>query len=353
MSNAAEDHEQQALREVVAQVVEKEIETARAEAADGGFSPTLWRHLDEAGFTLVGVAEQAGGSGGSFGDLALILTEIGHHAAPVPLAEHHVAAVALAEAGIELPPGPLTAAELTEHRLEVFADGDGWRAIGTVREVPWAAKATEVVVVGHVGEVPVLGRLPVTGDNLVTVPNIAGEPTGDVTADFVLRPAQIDLARLHDRLMVARSLMLVGAMRHVLTMTVQYASERVQFGRPINAFQAVGQQIAALAGAVEQADAAALTAIEVLASDGDPAMAALAAKICTGESAGTAAAIAHQVHGALGVTEEHGLHHLTRRLMAWRDQGGSAERAALDFGRRLIAAGPGSLWDLLTRTARQ
>ena len=69
-----------------------------------------------------------------------------------------------------------------------------------------------------------------------------------------------------------------------------------------------------------------------------------AAKVRAGDAAGQVAALAHQVHGAIGVTEEYHLHHLTRRLWAWRDEFGSERLHAVALGEALAAAGPERIW---------
>ncbi len=86
-------------------------------------------------------------------------------------------------------------------------------------------------------------------------------------------------------------------------------------------FQAVQQNLAVLAGQTAAAVAAADMAAEAVA-DGLKLLPIAAAKARTGEAAGIAAAIAHQVHGAIGFTFEHNLHFLTRRLWSWRDEFG-------------------------------
>jgi alkylation response protein AidB-like acyl-CoA dehydrogenase len=72
-----------------------------------------------------------------------------------------------------------------------------------------------------------------------------------------------------------------------------------------------------------------------------------AAKARAGEAAGTGAAIAHQVHGALGFTQEHELHRFTRRLWTWRDEFGAEAHWWRVVGSRAIAAGGDGLWPLL------
>ena len=72
------------------------------------------------------------------------------------------------------------------------------------------------------------------------------------------------------------------------------------------------------------------------------------AKSRAGEAAGIGAAIAHQIHGAIGFTYEHSLHFLTRRLWAWRDEYGGEAEWNLLLGRHLAAAGADRLWPELT-----
>ena len=121
----------------------------------------------------------------------------------------------------------------------------------------------------------------------------------------------------------------------------------MQFGRPIGRFQAIQQNLAVLAGQAAAATAAAEAAIEVAVRDlGSPLVAA--AKIRTGEAAGIGASIAHQVHGAIGFTQEHRLHYSTRRLWSWRDEFGNEAYWARRLGGVVAAAGADRLWHGIT-----
>ena len=73
------------------------------------------------------------------------------------------------------------------------------------------------------------------------------------------------------------------------------------------------------------------------------------AKVRGGEAAGTGAAIAHQVHGAMGFTYEHSLHHATRRLWSWREEFGNETVWATRLGRMVAAAGADRLWPFVTK----
>jgi acyl-CoA dehydrogenase len=120
-----------------------------------------------------------------------------------------------------------------------------------------------------------------------------------------------------------------GALDHAIAHT----RTREQFGRPLARFQAVQQHLAVLAGHAMAARAA--------AESGDEA----AAKIVAGRAAGEAARIAHQLHGALGYSDEHPLHRFTRALWAARDEDGTEAEWAARLGSRMAGA---ELWPRLT-----
>lgn len=115
---------------------------------------------------------------------------------------------------------------------------------------------------------------------------------------------------------------MAGAMQRVLEMTLQFANDRQQFGRPLGKFQAIQHQLAVMA---EQVLAARMAAqIGCSGVDNQPdAMKAAIAKARTSEAAVEVTALAHSIHGAIGFTADHDLQLFTRRLHAWRLQAGS------------------------------
>jgi alkylation response protein AidB-like acyl-CoA dehydrogenase len=145
-----------------------------------------------------------------------------------------------------------------------------------------------------------------------------------------------------------RSVQMAGALQRALAYSLQYANERVQFGRAIGKFQAVQHMLAVLAGQVAATAAAVDAAIE--ASHRAPELFAVAvAKSRAGEAAGKGAEIAHQVHGAMGFTREHNLHHLTRRLWAWRDEFGNETYWQTLIGEMAVKQGADQLWPFLSQ----
>ncbi|MEO3823657.1 acyl-CoA dehydrogenase family protein [Actinomadura sp. B10D3] len=298
-----------------------------------------WPELEASGLALAGVPEEAGGSGGTLADAAAVLRAAGYHAAAVPLAETLVAGRLLAGAGLPVPHGALTA---LSGEVEAVEDREGWTLTGTFRRVPWARSARCLVVLG--------AGLVATADparaRITAGANVAGEPRDEVVLSGVRAPAAApspagaaDLRRLGA---LARAVQLTGAMRRALDLTVRYAGEREQFGRPIGRFQAVQQMLAELAGEATVADVAVRAAVR---APDDP-VAVAAAKANASRAAGTVAAIAHQVHGALGVTEEHPLRQVTLRLWSWRDEYGNEAAWADDLGAAITAAP--DPWALIT-----
>jgi acyl-CoA dehydrogenase len=147
-----------------------------------------------------------------------------------------------------------------------------------------------------------------------------------------------------------RAAQMSGALQAILERSVAYANERVAFERPIAKFQAIQHGLARLAGESAAALAAAGSAAEAIASGcaGDALLLEIAAaKIRAGEAAGEGAAIAHQVHGAIGFSREHALHRFTQRLWAWRDDFGAETAWAVRLGSLVAARGADALWPML------
>src|SRR6202012_1178122 len=116
----------------------------------------------------------------------------------------------------------------------------------------------------------------VAADGLAVSPGtgLSGEPRDTVTFDgaaaLAVAPAPgLDPAKLTLIAAAARTQQMAGALERILEQSVQFSLDRVQFGRPIAKFQAVQQNLAALAGEVGAASAAADGAAEAIAEDGN------------------------------------------------------------------------------------
>jgi alkylation response protein AidB-like acyl-CoA dehydrogenase len=272
----------------------------------------------------------------------------------------------LAACGLEAAAGPLALAQLEDAAFDGGASpkiertGDGFRLDGEVHGVPFARHAVAIVVPVVSPEGPRIAVVPRGRAALAEHTNLAGEPRDTVRFDgvelagtAVSDPSPTASAEHVRRLgAFTRAALMSGALQHILAITVEYARERIQFGRAIGQFQAIQQELAILAGETAAAQAAADAAAAAIdAHDGSAALAVAVAKMRVGEAAGRGSKIAHQVHGAIGFTHEHELHYRTRRLWAWRDEVGSETWWAARVGEAVLARGAAGLWPLLTSSS--
>jgi acyl-CoA dehydrogenase len=142
-------------------------------------------------------------------------------------------------------------------------------------------------------------------------------------------------------------MLMAGALERMSQMTVEYTNERRQFGRPVAQFQAVQQHL--VSGA--QDGALVTMAAEVAAREADRGPAHFeiaAAKLLANQAAFTATRAAHQAHGAMGMTQENPLHHLSRRLWAWRSEYGDEHFWSTRLGGAVAAAGADLLYPAIT-----
>ena len=333
---------------------------ARLRTEAGEFDAVLWRSVVESGFAGAMAAESAGGSGQGWSAAYPILRGIGYWQVPLPLAETMVASLLASLAGFDLPDGPLTLIEQGQgNRLEAVDRAGATTLHGVAHGVPWARHAQAALVSLADGRLALLHLNGQAGVSVQPHTNPAGLPSDSLQLDNVrLQPIAPNPLALHQPVWtlgaVARSVMLVGALESALEQSVRYAGERVQFGKPIGKNQAIQQSLALLAGDVAAARVAALVAAaDAPATRQDDISAtrfsAAVAKVRAGEAATRGAAIAHQVHGAIGFTHEHSLHFATRRLWAWRAEFGTDAQWAGELGRAAIASRASGFWPALTR----
>jgi acyl-CoA dehydrogenase len=325
-------------------------------AEEGRWPEALWNALEESGLPLTWVPDNLGGAGADIADGFAVLRVAGRFAAPVPLAETLLAGWLLAQGGIAAPLGPMTAAPMHEDgNITLGSDG---KLHGRARHIPFARNARHIAVLATRAGEPVVALVEAAGLAMTHGTSLAGEPQDNVSFDGAVPLATghapgldpMALARLGAAM---RAQQMAGALEHILDQSVQWSLDRVQFGRPIAKFQAVQHNLATLAGEVAAAGAAADVAAEAIAEDGiagDRVASCVAiAKVRVGEAAGAGAAIAHQVHGAMGFTYEHSLHHATRRLWAWREEFGNETLWAARLGQMIAERGADALWPFLTQ----
>jgi acyl-CoA dehydrogenase len=327
--------------------------------ADRPWDAGLWAALADAGLTGVGLPEKAGGSGGELADAVAIVRTLAAAAAAVPLAEQlMVAGPAVVAADLDLPPvdEPLTFARGPAVTASNWDDCDGpgrFTLWGTVTDVAWSGAARHLVVLAAGAAGPVVALADVSDIEVKCAVNLAGEPRGSLVLDDVpatgARLTSAQVAELKARYALARAVQMAAALEQVLAWTVQYAGERVQFGRPLGKFQAIQMELAEMAGEVTAVTALTDAAVQTLDRGESVVLAAAAAKVRAGAAVEVVARLAHQVHGAIGFTQEHKLHHLTRRLWSWREEAGTELAWSPVLGAGVLAGGADGLWPALTR----
>ena len=348
------------------------FDAVQAAEADG-WSAAIWDAVAEAGFSLVGVPEDRGGSGGHLADACEVLRVAGAHAAPIPLAETSIlGGWLLAEAGLAVPAGPVTvvpdpvgsptvaAPDGSAPGLSVSGNDDGSVTLdGSASRVPWAAHAETIVTLADIeGEAVVLALAP-TDATITPATNVAGEPRPTVTLDTVVVPAErvgrpsaaVTPETFRLRGALGRAMLMSGALEAMSRLTVDYTEQRQQFGRPVARFQAVQQHLVWGAQDAVLAKMAAAVAARQASRAGDDLTAArfeiASAKVVADGCASTATRWAHQAHGAMGMTQEYALHHLSRRLWAWRHEYSRPGEWEAVVGRAAERAGPDGLYPLI------
>ena len=342
------------LLKTVDRIFDEHCPKAVRESAEAGEWPAaLWRALEQVGLDRAALPEEAGGSGLDFEDAMLALRRSAYHAAPVPLAETMLAGRLLAAAGLAVPQGALTVAPVrNSDRLEFVHGASGTTVAGAVHRVPWGNLCAHAVVAGELDGKGMVGLISTSGAAAAVEKNLAGEPRALLKFDraplLALAPLDGALSRVETEGALYRSVQMAGALERALEYSLQYANERVQFGRPIAKFQAIQHMLAVMAGQAAAASAAADAAVEA-SRDAPDEFAVAVAKSRVGEAAGKGAEIAHQVHGAMGYTREHNLHYSTRRLWSWRDEFGNETYWQSRLGRAVAAQGADALWPMLSR----
>lgn len=284
----------------------------------------LWQQLVDSGFVDALVNEESGGAGLSLQDALALWFECGRHALPLPLAQTMIARGVLAHSGVDIPDGLIVIAPVPVHPGP-GKTADAQQHAVDCRNVPFG-RVADWVVVSHshhsddTADMLLPAQRAVRSDVAVhgsQQAHLSWKTTAD-SAKLKQRYPWQELAALSTAAQMA------GAMDRIMNITVNYAGERIQFGRPIGKFQAVQQQLSVLA----ELAAASRMAAELGGREESPLMpnplAAAVAKARASEAAENVVKIAHAVHAAMGITAEYDLQLYTRRLIEWRTDYGSA-----------------------------
>jgi len=318
----------------------------------------LYSMLIRQGFGAVAARGEPDEESGTLEDLFAIAKTSGQYAVGVPILEANIAALAG------------TASTPTSHSTVAVVEspkpGDTTAAPPSaisLTNVPWSAVVESVIVLvdsrgpesrGSAGaDRTMVATLRAADASVSEFLDIAGDRRADVsfnhssikvTPQYPLRDSGASLADVYS---LGRSWALIGAAGSVLRLGVAYAQARKQFGRAIGTFQAVQQELAQLAGAVEQATAMCQEAAALSAQGRPMGLAALAAQICAKETAATAVRVGHQIHGAMGITAEYELQRFTLRLMAGREHYGSEVSAMSLLGASVLHEFSDDVWSVV------
>ena len=365
--------EQEMLRKASREFLEKECPKSlvqEMEKRETGYPPELWEKMSNLGWMGLVLPEAYGGVGGSFLDLVILLEEMGRALLPGPFFSTVVlGALPILTAGSE---------EQKQTFLPHIASGEqiltlawtepnvSYRAAGVTVPatpykndyviqgiklfVPYAHVADWILCVARTGN----GAAPEDGITVFIVdaksPGIAvtvmdtmaGERQCEVEFKDVRVPrdrilGQLDrgwewMEKVLEQTAVASCVQMVGGAQRVMEMTAEYAKMRVQFGRPIGAFQVTAHRSADQLIDVEAARTIIYQAAWLI-SEGLPCAKEVSlAKVWANEAYWRICVEAHQTHGGIGVTEEFEL-----GLYTWRAKAAQFAFGDSDFHREIIA----------------
>ena len=315
-------------------------------AEQGAWAGSLWEKLETQGLSQPSAIAEGGDAGEGLEIEAAVIRAAAATATPLPVAETALAGWFLARHDIEAPPGPLSLAAFTAGDRLSLAGG---KVSGRLERVPWGRNAAGIVAVAA----GTLVLLDPRGAKITFGMNMANEPRDIVEFDSVTPSAtgkSADADQMLCRCAAVRALQLAEASARVLEMTVEYAGQRKQFGKPIGGFQAIQHQMAAAASEVASARVAAQQARLALAANEHVLFACAIAKARANDAAGAVAKMSHQVHGAIGFAQEYALHRFTRRIQSWRGEYGASSFWNRRIGELILQDKQRSVWSVISAT---
>ena len=328
--------EQYTLRDEARRFLEAQCPTSHVrEFIDdpAGWSSSLWKQMAELGWMGLPFPEEVGGLGQSFLDLVLLLGELGRVVAPVPFLssvaqagqvvlrhgsssqrERWLAGIASGERVATL---AIAEAAGSYDESGVSASFSGGRLTGEKRYVLDAPVADLFVVAARDGDR--VGWYVVEEGAAVTTQRSYDltRSIGTVSFDGVAAEA-LDVPGLDPGLGIATAALtaeMVGTASRILDLSVSYAKEREQFGRPIGSFQAIKHRCAEMLTDLESSRSASFYACWAVATDAEDAPLAVAvAKSYCSDALARLGGEGVQVHGGIAFTWEHDMHLYLKRI---------------------------------------
>lgn len=303
-------------------------DAARGQGRAPSFSREDWRAMGELGILSVLVPEADGGMGLGMSEVALVCEAAGRVLAPEPLVGSAVwATSALVSCGSEAQraawlPRMMSGDAVLAVAEEASARVEGGRLYAARVGVMAGAESDAFVVVGHGGAEAWIVRRDAPGVSAVAIDRVDGFPVaalrieGVEVSEMGAAPLGVSgpeladgLARARERATLALCAEMVGGMSAIFEATLVYLDERVQFGVKIGTFQALRHRAARLYVELELAQTAVLAAAQAFAADGGELgalqrLVSLAKSRCS-ETYESIAAEGIQMHGGIGMTDEH------------------------------------------------
>ena len=325
-----------------------------------GYAPEIWRGLAEMGVVGALLPEEAGGLGGTGGDVALVFEEMGRAGAREPLIDTGILGAGLLAALGGADHAPLVERAVAGEAQLAFAHGepggrydpwrvetraeragDGWRLTGRKAVVVNAPAADHILVTARTGgavDGGVDGGVDGAVDgaaglslflvdrgaaDLRPYPLVGGGAAAEVTLEAT--PATLvgpeggaadAIAAATARATLALSAEALGLMERCKDLTVDYLRTRRQFGRPLGKFQVLQHRMADMLIEIEQARSAVVNLAGHV--DAEPAVRdrhVSACKNLVGEAARLVSEESIQMHGGIGLTREYALGHHAQRLV--------------------------------------
>ena len=320
-------------------------------AEQAGIDAQAWEQLGKMGVAGSEAAEL------DIEQHAVVLQAIGYAGALVPFAESEALGRWLAQgAGIDTGDARvLTVVVVAPSAVKMQTGGAGCVFAMRGERIPWARHADRVLFSFSASGRSYVAVKPIGAVAFRPGGNLAGEPHDVVTAEEIrvdagdIREVGIEygFTAVRTRGALCRAAAMVGALAKANELTLQYAGDRKQFSRPISQYQIIQSYLAAMAGELCAASTIVETAVAAAAC-GDGGEEIAAAKIRVGQAARTITSLSHQIHGAIGFTQEYPLHLWTRRLWAWREEYGNEVDWARHLGSIIVGRGADAFWPRLT-----
>ena len=286
------------------------------EAPGERVSAATWKAMAELGWFGLGLREEQGGVGFSLAEETLLLREIGRALGPPSLLATVLAARCAAQAELSEVRDALVAGEARA----ALAQGVGWPAAALGAKVSGtfhlfdAAGADYLLAVGPEGAALLAADVAAAARQAECVDDTVELSVATLDGNPALAFVPADRDWIHARAVVLSAAMLVGLAEAVRDDAVAYATERVQFGKPIGVFQAIKHPCADMAVGCEAALSQTLmAALSVRDSQPDGGFQAACAKAVAGRAASRSAAANVQIHGGYGFTSEYDAHLSVKR----------------------------------------